>query len=98
MGSAAHAAEAAAAADPIAMALEVARAALATVEPAEDTATARINRQLARDSLSSLERGLRFMAWEKNRQAQVAADRAARAQVDQAFQKPAAQQQPQKRT
>lgn len=75
--------------DPISMALDVARAALATVEPEADTATARVNRQLVRDSISSLERGLRFLRWEQGRQAQVAADRTARKQVDQPVQKPA---------
>jgi hypothetical protein len=76
--------------DPIGAALDAARLAIESVMPAEQSVTCKINAQLTHNAIASLERGLAFLAFEKARQERIAAQRQARAEVDQALSKPAA--------
>lgn len=82
------------AADPIAAALDAARLALESVTPPEATVTAKVNQDLALSSIANLERSIRFLEWERSRQARVTAARADRAAVDKSLEKPAAQPAP----
>jgi hypothetical protein len=76
--------------DPIGAALDAARLALESVTPPEATVTAKVNQDLALSSIANLERSIRFLSWEKERQVRVTAQRQARAEVDQALPKPVA--------
>lgn len=76
--------------DLISRALDAARLALESVTPPEATVTAKVNQDLALSSIANLERSIRFLEWERSRQARVTAARADRAQVDQALPKPVA--------
>lgn len=76
--------------DLISRALDAARLALESVTPPEATVTAKVNQDLALSSIANLERSIRFLSWERERQARVTAARADRVQVDQALPKPTA--------